>query len=90
MSDTVRFTGGGLTFEWDAAEAATNRRKHRVGFEEAATVFLDPLARLFDGSDTTHGEMRWLIVGLPVAQRAVLVVHVERALAASAPRGATC
>jgi uncharacterized DUF497 family protein len=41
-------------FEWDAAKATSNVRKHRVDFEEAATVFGDPLARIFDDPD--HSE----------------------------------
>ena len=47
-------------FEWDPVKAHANRKKHGVGFEEAATVFLDPRAlSLFD---TTHGqgEDRWI------------------------------
>ncbi len=43
---TVRFEAGPFTFEWDTAKALANRRKHGVSFEEAATVFLDPMARL--------------------------------------------
>lgn len=37
-----------LEFEWDADKAASNQKKHRVSFEEAATVFADPLAAIFD------------------------------------------
>ena len=75
---TVRFTAGGLTFERDDAKAAANRRKHGVSFEEAATVFLDPLAHVFDDPDTAHGETRLLLVGLSAARRMLVVVHVER------------
>ena len=39
-------------FEWDEAKAATNVGKHRVFFEEAASVFEDPLASTFDDPDT--------------------------------------
>jgi Ribonuclease toxin, BrnT, of type II toxin-antitoxin system len=38
---------GGVTFEWDARKAAANLRKHRFSFEDAVTVFLDPLAITF-------------------------------------------
>lgn len=36
-----------VIFEWDARKAAANLKKHRVAFEDAATVFLDPLAMTF-------------------------------------------
>lgn len=75
---TVRFAAGKLTFEWHAAKAATNQRKHGVSFEEAATVFLDPRARLFDEPDRADAEDRFLIVGRSEARRLLFVVHVER------------
>ncbi len=73
---TVRLVAGDVTFEWDAAKAATNKRKHGVSFEEAATAFLDPLARVFD--DPGRGEVRFLLVGISAKSRLVLIVHVER------------
>jgi uncharacterized DUF497 family protein len=75
---TVRFEAGDLTFEWDDAKARANRKKHGVSFEEAATVFLDPLALIFDDPDPHSGEVRMLILGLSIAVRMVLVVHVVR------------
>jgi uncharacterized DUF497 family protein len=75
---TVQFPAGELTFEWDAAKAATNLRKHGVSFEEAATVFLDPHARLFDDPDVKANEARFLLVGVSAAARVLVVVHVER------------
>ena len=44
----------GPIFEWDRRKAASNRRKHGVSFEEALTVFADPLARIFE--DEGHSE----------------------------------
>ncbi len=75
---TVRFVAGALTFEWDVAKAKANVRKHGVSFEEAATVFLDPLSRVFDEPDRVGSEDRFLLVGLSEARRTLLVVHVER------------
>lgn len=49
-----------------------------MSFEEAATVFLDPLALIFDDPDPHPGETRILIIGLSITLRAVLVVHVVR------------
>lgn len=75
---TVRFAAGEITFEWDAAKAAANKRKHGVSFEEAATAFLDPLARIFDDPDDARGEQRLLLSGMSAKNRLVIVVHVER------------
>ena len=74
----VTFEAGGITFEWDARKAAANHAKHRVSFEEAATVFADPQARIFDDPDHSAVEARFLIVGLSHARRVLLVVPVER------------
>lgn len=74
---TISFHAGPFTFEWDEAKARSNRRKHRVSFEEAATVFMDPLAQVFD-DDGSRGEQRYLLVGRSLARRELLVVHVER------------
>ncbi len=78
MSTTIHFAAGDLEFEWDRAKATTNRREHGVSFEEAATVFLDPLARTLDDPDRSAGEDRFLLVGASLALRTLLVVHVER------------
>lgn len=59
-------------------KAATNKKKHRVSFEEAATAFLDPLGRVFDDPDHARGEHRFLLVGVSAMSRLLLVVHVER------------
>lgn len=75
---TIRHQVGSLSFEWDSAKAETNRRKHGVTFEEAATVFLDPLARLAEEPDRVDDEDRFLLVGHSEARRLLLVVHVER------------
>jgi uncharacterized DUF497 family protein len=74
---TVRFDAGEIGFEWDAAKARSNKRKHHVSFEEAATSFLDPLARVFEDPDS-KGEQRFLLVGVSAMTRLLLVVHVER------------
>jgi len=74
----VRFEAGELTFEWDSAKAASNKKKHGVSFEEAATTFLDPLARVFDDPDFGDDETRFLLVGESAVRRTLLVVHIER------------
>jgi hypothetical protein len=65
-------------FEWDSRKAATNIRKHGVSFDEASTVFDDPLAAIF--SDETHSaaEMRELIIGHSLPGRLLFVGFTER------------
>jgi len=70
---------GDLRFSWDDRKAAANNRKHRVTFDEAMTVFVDPLARAFDDPDHSEGEQRTLLVGRSLPGRLLLVVHAERA-----------
>ena len=67
-----------VDFEWEAVKADANARKHRVGFEEALTVFADPLARIFDDSDYSAREQREIIVGHFTQQRLLLVSFTER------------
>lgn len=66
-------------FEWDAAKAADNVRKHRVSFEEAATVFGDSLGRIFDDPDHSQAEHRELLIGCSAQNRIVIVSFTERA-----------
>ena len=67
-----------MKFEWDPAKAANNIRKHGVSFDEAVTVFKDPLAFIFD--DTVHSdqEHREIIIGTSALRRMILVCFVER------------
>jgi uncharacterized DUF497 family protein len=70
---------GDLRFSWDDRKATANKRKHRVSFDEAITVFVDPLARAFDDPDHSQGEQRALLIGRSLPGRLLLVVHAERA-----------
>lgn len=65
-------------FEWDADKADENLKKHGVAFEEALTVFADPLARIFDDLDHSIDERRELIVGHSAEQRLLLVSFTDR------------
>lgn len=67
-----------LRFDWDPAKAATNRRKHGVGFDEAATVFYDENALLLDDPDHSEAEDRFLLLGLSVRLRTLVVCHCYR------------
>jgi uncharacterized protein len=66
-----------LQFTWDPAKARVNIQKHEVSFEEAATVFTDPLARIHDDPDHSVGEIREIIVGLSSRGRLLLVSFTE-------------
>ena len=52
-----------MTFEWDARKAAANLKKHKIAFEDAATVFLDPLAVTFADPDHSFDECREITIG---------------------------
>lgn len=66
-------------FEWDKNKAEANVGKHRVDFEEAATVFNDPLARIFDDEEHSSGdEVREIIIGRAITNRLLLVCFTER------------
>lgn len=69
------FEHGGTTFEWDQAKASENLRKHGVSFEEAVTVFDDPLFVLQDAS--RNAEQRDAAIGFSAAGRLLTVVHIE-------------
>ncbi|HEX4627291.1 MAG TPA: BrnT family toxin [Gemmatimonadales bacterium] len=67
-----------LRFSWDAAKAASNLRKHRVSFPEAATAFGDALSITIPDPDHSVGEERFLLIGLTERGRLVVVAHRER------------
>jgi uncharacterized DUF497 family protein len=67
-----------LRFEWDAHKALTNHIKHSVSFEEAMSVFTDPLARIFDDPDHSAAESREIIVGFSQRQHLLIVCFTER------------
>jgi uncharacterized DUF497 family protein len=67
-----------LVFEWDAAKAVANVRKHGVTFEEAATVFADPLAKIFPDLDHSTSEERELVIGHSSQARLLVVSFTER------------
>jgi uncharacterized DUF497 family protein len=68
-----------LVFEWDQRKARTNLAKHRVSFGEAASVFGDPLARIFADEDHSAEELREIIIGHSTAKKLLLVCFRELA-----------
>ena len=67
-----------MLFEWDREKATSNLSKHGVSFEEAVTVFYDPLAATFPDPDHSPGEHRFLTVGYSSSGRLLVVCHTER------------
>jgi len=67
-----------LEFEWDSTKAASNRAKHGVGFEEAVTVFDDPLSTTVIDPDHSLREERLVIFGRSNGGRILAVMHTER------------
>ena len=70
--------GPSLRFEWDSTKATANVSKHEVSFDEAVTVFSDPLARIFNDEDHSIHERREIIIGYSAASRLLLVCYSVR------------
>jgi uncharacterized DUF497 family protein len=68
----------GLTFEWDEAKAKANVRKHRITFEEARTVFYDPLSITIPDPQHSGHEARFVDVGCSSRGKVLVVVYTER------------
>lgn len=67
-----------IRFEWDRRKAAANLARHGVPFEEALTVFADPLARIFDDEDDSIDEHRGIIIGHSIRERVLVVCFTQR------------
>lgn len=67
-----------MEFEWDRGKATSNLSKHGVSFEEAKTVFDDPLYIDFYDPDHSESEERYLIVGESNQGRLLIVSYTER------------
>jgi uncharacterized DUF497 family protein len=67
-----------MQFEWDRRKAQQNLRKHRVSFDEAVTVFYDPLSATVDDPDHSVGEHRLITIGYSSRDRLLVVSHTAR------------
>lgn len=67
-----------MEFEWDPKKATVNEQKHRITFQEAATVFADTLTITFADPDHSVGEHRFISFGLSGHNRLLVVSHTER------------
>jgi uncharacterized DUF497 family protein len=67
-----------LNFEWNSKKAASNLKKHGVSFEEATTVFGDPLSSTITDPLHSDDENRFITIGRSHLERIIVVVHVDR------------
>lgn len=70
-----------MQFEWDPDKAKRSLRKHRVSFDEAVTVFYDPLSVTFADPGHSISENRLVTVGYSWQGRLLVVSHIERGIA---------
>jgi uncharacterized protein len=66
-----------MRFSWDPKKAIANLRKHEVSFEEASTVFRDPLSATGADPDHSVGERRFVTFGNSSQDRLLVVAHTE-------------
>ena len=67
-----------MEFEWDQSKAIANLKKHGISFEEAKTVFDNPLAVIFDDEAHSIDERREIIIGHSQQNRFLLIAFTER------------
>lgn len=66
-----------MRFHWDQKKASNNQAKHGISFEEAATVFGDPLSNTYPDPDHSLDEQRFIIIGLSEQGRIIVVAHTD-------------
>ena len=67
-----------IKIEWDPHKVATNIKKHKVSFKEAATAFSDEIGRVISDPDHSEDEDRFLLLGMSAALRVLVVCHCYR------------
>ena len=67
-----------IRFEWSAAKATANLRKHGVSFKEAESVFYDDFAIQYFDEDNSENEDRFILLGISIVSRVLVVCHCER------------
>jgi len=70
-----------MKFEWDKEKAKNNLKKHKVSFDEAVSVFYDPLSATFGDPDHSENEQRLITIGYSSHSRLLVVSHAERGMA---------
>ena len=66
-----------MRFSWNPKKAASNLNKHGISFEEAATVFGDPLSDTFPDPDHSLKEYRFIIIGSSESGKILVVAHTD-------------
>jgi len=69
-----------MIFEWDENKNKVNINKHGISFAEASSVFYDDNAILFDDPDHSKDEERFLIIGMSISTRVLIVSHCYRSM----------
>lgn len=67
-----------IIFEWDATKASLNKKKHKISFDEAKTVFFDENAIVIHDPEHSENEERFVILGLSAVPRLLVVCHCYR------------
>ena len=67
-----------LSFEWDNQKAHSSEQKHGISFDEASTVFADPLSLTIHDPLHSKDEERFILIGISYKNRTLIVVHTER------------
>ncbi len=67
-----------MRFIWDQNKNLTNLRRHKISFEEARTVFFDENARLISDPEHSKSEERFIILGITIKLRLLVVVHTYK------------
>jgi uncharacterized DUF497 family protein len=73
-------------FDWDPSKAKSNRKKHRISFEQASTIFLDPRMISVFASEHSKQEDRWATIGIDRNGILLVVVHTFQQLDADCCR----
>ena len=66
-----------MVFDWDLRKASANIRKHGVSFQEAASIFGDPLSITFTDPDHSNNECRFITFGLSLQKRMLVISHKD-------------
>lgn len=67
-----------VQFEWDSKKAQSNKRKHGITFEEASTIFGDPLSVTIHDPAHSIGKDRFITIGRSIDDKLIVVVHIDR------------
>lgn len=67
-----------MRFEWDPEKADANLEKHKVSFDEAMSVFKDPLYLIVADPDHSFDEHRFIVIGESHKRRLLVVSYTER------------